>query len=422
MRRALLCALTLGCGTPAAPAPTPPPALAAPIAAAAPPVAPTLPPVDDGVRRVTLSAAGDLVPNGLAMRSIRRAPTEDEGYRTFLAGFAASIREEAVTYVNLEVPLVDDVVALDGGWPRSLTSRPRRAPVLGATPALATVLHAIGVDVVGLANNHAFDQDHAGLRRTRDAAVEAGLTTVGASEHREDALGPVVVERSGLRIAFVSFTTGLNRHASDEPRMYVGLEADDERVTAALARARTEADVVVVLVHWSNDFVMEVRGEERVIARRLVDAGADVIFGTGPHVLHEVARLPSPRGEALVAYSLGNVASGMGRGYRIGHPPETFIHPANVRPEARDGLVLHVGVASAADGTISIEGIEGDALWTENDYLHERMEATVRVARLAETADDTCIERLAAIRAAIGDLVTLDTTCPTAALDGVATP
>src|SRR5512134_3500376 len=68
-----------------------------------------------GRRRVTLSAAGDLVPNSLAMESVRGAATEVEGYRRFLEGYASAIGEDEIAYVNLEVPLVDDVVPLDGG-------------------------------------------------------------------------------------------------------------------------------------------------------------------------------------------------------------------------------------------------------------------------------------------------------------------
>lgn len=431
-RRAIGAQLALGlgvlsCGTPvtaepssaaAARVPTIPSVVAtASAAASAPGPAPAAPvPIEpaplDGRRRVTLAAAGDLVPNGLAMRSVRSAASEEEGYRMLLSGYAAALRDDEIAYLNLEVPLVDDVVPLDGGWPSSLTERPRRAPVLGATPTLATVLAALGVDVVGLGNNHAFDQGNAGLRRTRELAIAAGLAAPGAGETATAALAPVIVERGDVRVAFVSLTTALNRRASDEPRFFVGRREPEDALAAALADARAQSDVVVALVHWSVDFVMEADGEERSLGRWLVDAGADIVLGTGPHVLHEVVRVPSPRGEALIAYSLGNLASGMGRGYRLGHVPHDFIHPANVRPEARDGLLLRVAVLVSPDGRIELERVEGVPLWTENDYLVAREHATVRVVRLADASAAVCTERLPIVRRAIGDEVTLDVTCP----------
>lgn len=387
----------------------PPPAASPPPTGAMPETPPAV--ERDGTRRVTITAAGDLVPNALAMRSIRHAPTEDEGYRAFLGAYAEALRDGEIAYLNLEVPLVDDVVPLDGGWPRSLTERPRRAPVLGATPALARVLRAIGLDVVGLANNHAFDQGSAGLRRTRALALEAGLAAPGAGESAAEALAPAIVDEGGVRVAFVSLTTSLNRRATDEPRFFVGRGEPEDALADALASARRESDLVVAVVHWSTDFVMEADGEQRRLARRLVDLGADVVLGTGPHVLHEVARLPSPRGEALVAYSLGNVASGMGRAYRLGHPPHDYIHPANVRPEARDGLLLRALFAISPEGRVAIEGLEGVPFWTENDYRAAGDDATVRVVRLADAGPEVCAERLPVVRSAIGAAVTLDVEC-----------
>lgn len=364
-------------------------------------------------RSVVLTAAGDLVPNALAMASIRRAPTEAEGYATFLGGYAealAAAPPNAIDYVNLEVPLVDDVVPLDGGWPASLPEHPRRAPVLGATAALAPVLAHLGVDVVGLANNHAYDQRCAGLRRTRDAVTSSGIGAVGASEHAADALGPLVIERGGARVAFVSFSTSFNRSAHDEPRMVAGHD-EPEAVAAALASARAQADLVVVLVHWGRDFQPEPGSDARALARRLVDEGADVIFGTGPHVLHRVARLPSPRGEALVAYSLGNVASGMGRAYRLGHPPHTYVHPANALPEGRDGALLVVRARRDAGGRVSIGEVRATPLWMENDFVDHPREATIRAVRLSRAAREVCQERLPVVREALGPEVAIDEPC-----------
>src|SRR5262245_6259853 len=118
MRRALaLVALAIGCSEPAvASEPLAPTALPTP---RAPPPTPTTPELARP-RRGTISAAGDLVLNSLAMRAVRGLPTEDAGYRALLDGYARSIREDEIAYLNLETPLVDDVVALDGGWPASL--------------------------------------------------------------------------------------------------------------------------------------------------------------------------------------------------------------------------------------------------------------------------------------------------------------
>lgn len=369
-----------------------------------PPVAADAPPAPPVVR---LSASGDLVLNPHAMRSL-----EDDGedaYAHLLAGYASVVASEELAFLNLEQPLVDDVVPLDPGWPRQDPSRPRRSPILGATPALADALAAAGVDVVSFANNHAYDQGREGIARTLAALEEAGVAPVGAGEGVDDAYAPLVRRQAGVTVAFVAFSGFFNQHPSGGAGYAAARLGEEDRVRGALARAREVADLVVASVHWSRDFAMEARDAERGRARELVAAGADVILGTGPHVLHEVEVLESPRGEALVAYSLGNLVSGMGRSYRVGHPPRHYVHPANVRPEARDGLVLRARVRVVAD-RVEVEEVRGVPLWTENSWLAHRAEGAphrIRVRPLAEVDPAVRAERWPVVRAAIGSEVEL---------------
>ena len=360
-------------------------------------------------RTVNLSAAGDLVLNPHAMAALA---DEGEGaYTHLLAGYAAALREDEIAFVNVEQPLVNDLVPLDPGWPRQDTRRPRRSPILGATPPLADALAAAGVDVAQVANNHAYDQGRAGLQRTLEELARVGITGVGAGADSDAAYAPIVVERGGVRVAFVACTEFFNQ----SPRRREGTRAarvgnDDRRIREVLRAARADADVVVLAIHWSRDFTMAARPSERRRARAFVAAGADVVLGTGPHVLHEVERVESPRGQAVVAYSLGNVVSGMGRSYRVGHPARGWIHPANARPEARDGLVLRMSLA-IEDGRVSVESLEGVALWTENNWVaHHQDEVPHRIhaLRLADAAPDVRAERLPIVRAAIGGAVTLE--------------
>lgn len=358
-------------------------------------------------RTVRISAAGDLVLNPHAMASI--ADDGEAGYQNLVRGYGSVLSDDSINFVNLEQPLVRDVNELDPGWPRQDTSRPRRSPILGTDPALADALAEAGVHVAGLANNHAYDQGRRGLLRTLEELTRVGMRGVGAGATREDAYAPVVIERDGVRVAFVGFTDFFNRQARDRGDAAAARLGSEERVEASLAAARAQADVVVAAVHWNRDFVTRPGRTQRRRARALVDAGADIILGTGPHVLHSVERLESPRGQAVVAYSLGNVISGMGRTYRIGHPPRGFIHPANVTPEARDGAVLRLSV-SVDEGTIQIDSVEAVPLWTENNWLaHRRHQEPHRitVTPLAAAAEDVRGERWPLVQRALGDDVTL---------------
>lgn len=138
---------------------------------------------------VTIAASGDLVLNPHAMRAIE--DDGEDGYDNLLAGYAAALEEEEIAFLNLEQPLVDDRMPLDPGWPRQDTSRPRRSPVLGATPPLADALARAGVDIVSVTNNHAYDQGRRGLSRTLEELRRVHVEPVGAGATVEDAYGPV---------------------------------------------------------------------------------------------------------------------------------------------------------------------------------------------------------------------------------------
>ena len=169
-----------------------------------------------------------------------------------------------------------------------------------APPANAGTLARAGVDIVNLANNHAFDFGPAGYRGTRAALDRAGVRATGAP-------GQIRLLRAGgVRVGFVGFSS----YPWSAP-------LNDLRGVTRLVRAAGRmADVVVAFFHggaegsdklhvpYGREYAFgEDRGHLRQFARRAVDAGADVVLGSGPHVLRGMQLY---RGR-LIAYSLGNL-------------------------------------------------------------------------------------------------------------------
>jgi hypothetical protein len=165
-------------------------------------------------------------------------------------------------------------------------------------------LAAAGVDVVNLANNHAFDFGASGLAATRAALGSRGIAwSGGPGEIR-------VLRLPHTRVAFVGFSA----YPWSAPI------TDLAATRALVAAAARQANVVVVFMHAGaegsdkvhtpdHDEVAfgESRGNPRAFARTAVEAGADLVVGSGPHVLRGMELY---RGR-LIAYSLGNLA-----GYR----------------------------------------------------------------------------------------------------------
>ena len=149
-------------------------------------------------RAVTIAATGDVL---LHIKVNKAAAAR--GYGHLFQGIAHELPEAHVAFANLETPLVDDVADVETGSP----------PVLGSRIEAAAAMAEAGFDVLGCANNHAFDQSSDGARRTIRAVREAGMIAVGVEEDEDALFVPQRIVREGVRIAFLSVTDGLNRGA-----------------------------------------------------------------------------------------------------------------------------------------------------------------------------------------------------------------
>jgi poly-gamma-glutamate synthesis protein (capsule biosynthesis protein) len=166
------------------------------------------------------------------------------------------------------------------------------------------LLHTYGYQVISLANNHSFDAGVSGYEETVAAAELAGLTPIGPVP----AAPYTVIERNGVSIAIVP----------------VGLviRAYEPAVTLPLVQAAAEAaDVVVVYVHWGDEYELTHNLFQEQVATDLAAAGADVVIGHHPHVVQDVHYI----GDTLVFYSLGN-----------------FIFDQYFSTETQQGLVLEL--------------------------------------------------------------------------------
>ena len=159
------------------------------------------------------------------------------------------------------------------------------------TPAL---LAEAGFDLLGLANNHALDAGPAGLAETRLRLRAAGLEPV-------ESTAAVVRKIDGLTLAILAWNDlGAPDHAA---------------LLAAVRQARAAADIVLVLVHWGQEHQRHPALPQRELAGELLDAGADAVLGSHPHVVQDLQIVePDEAGgrPRLVDYSLGNFAFDQG--------------------------------------------------------------------------------------------------------------
>ena len=168
-----------------------------------------------------------------------------------------------------------------------------------APPSTAVALQELGFELVNQANNHSLDFGATGRAQTLSALTAAGIAHTGLP-------GEITrVEVHGIRMAFLGFA----------PYAFDANLLDIPAAQALVRRARRRASIVVVFIHagaegpgalhtpyGSEFFLGEDRGDARAFAHAVIDAGASIVLGSGPHVVRGVQRY---RGH-LIAYSLGN--------------------------------------------------------------------------------------------------------------------
>jgi poly-gamma-glutamate capsule biosynthesis protein CapA/YwtB (metallophosphatase superfamily) len=186
---------------------------------------------------------------------------------------------------------------------------PNKQLHFAANPKAAEALAVGGVDVVSMANNHSLDFGRQAFLDTLGHLDAAGVGHYGGGANPAAARAPLIVERNGLRIAFLSYVTAFlgpyhftTKAWEAKPGMAGIAIARVDDITSDVRAAREVADVVVVSIHADGEYRFKPKESQRKMAGAAVSAGAALVIEHGPHVLQGYRR----SGNTLIAYSLGN--------------------------------------------------------------------------------------------------------------------
>jgi poly-gamma-glutamate capsule biosynthesis protein CapA/YwtB (metallophosphatase superfamily) len=191
-----------------------------------------------------------------------------------------------------------------------LYSGPRKAFYFRADPQTAETLSLAGVHLVSLANNHALDADYKGLLDTLAILEDRGIMTVGAGADLKAAKRPALLNARGQTLTVIACCDHQADFAATPKRPgihYLDLENPGAAAllveeVAALA-ADHLADHLVVSLHWQPNWAPSVAPAYRKLARRLIEAGARIVWGHSPHHFQGVERHES----GVILYSTGDL-------------------------------------------------------------------------------------------------------------------
>lgn len=249
----------------------------------------TVPPI------VHLMAVGDI----MLARTIATDTIANNGPAAVFAAVAPILNEADLTVGNLECVLAE------GGEPVEPKAYTFRAP-----PIAADALQWGGFDVLSVSNNHALDYGYGALQETFALMANRNITPVGVAENEAAAHAPVIIERNGVRLAFLAYTEVLVESRSQfDTRSWEAVGdapglawADPERITVDVTAAKAQADVVIVFLHSGLEGRLDVFRMQKIPARAAIDAGAALVIGSHPHLLQPIEEYNG----GLIVYSLGN--------------------------------------------------------------------------------------------------------------------
>ena len=245
--------------------------------------------------QVTIAFAGDILFDDRYAIMARVAQSGD-----ITEGFAPDLIAEMKSA---------DIMMLNNEFPYSDRGEPlaEKQFTFRAKPSTASYLQTLGVDIVSLANNHAYDYGEAALLDTMDTLDSAQIVFVGAGHDLAEARQPVCYIINDIKIAIVSATQIERLDNPDtkgatetSPGVFRCWNGDDLMET--VREAKENSDFVIAYLHWGTENEDTIDWAQEKQAAEITQAGADLVIGDHSHCLQPVGTVNG----VPVVYSLGN--------------------------------------------------------------------------------------------------------------------
>lgn len=170
-----------------------------------------------------------------------------------------------------------------------------------ADPRVIEGLVFSGFDVLSAANNHVFDYGREAMEDNFKRLKEAGIDYVGGGFSEKEARSPMLKEVRGTKIAYLSYTNlGSEYWAAKGENS--GIAWLDEKISDDIKLAEEKADLVIVSMHFGQEYQSQPTSEQKYFAHLAIDSGADLVIGHHPHAVQPIEKYET----GYIAYSLGN--------------------------------------------------------------------------------------------------------------------
>lgn len=216
--------------------------------------------------------------------------------------------EDDLSIGNMEVIIGNDTMSISGdGYS------------FCAPSYVGDLVNTLNLQVLSTANNHVYDRGITGINSTLDYFREkTNIMTVGTYKDQSDRDKEHILEINGIKFGFLAYTYGTNSRVDINYRNLVGLyrnpdtkTMDEEyknRLTKEISELRDKVDVLMVMMHWGDEFTFTPNNNQIEMANFLNSLNVDIIYGSHSHSIQPIDIIGDEH-KTLVYYSLGNFVS-----------------------------------------------------------------------------------------------------------------
>lgn len=252
----------------------------------------------DGPAEITLAFAGDLLPHSPVNTQAQQYGAESGLPYDFAPMFAPMA--PVLGPADLAICHMEVVVAPPGEGVSTY-------PSFGAPAELVDGVASAGYDGCSNASNHSLDRGQAGIAATLERFDQLGLRHAGIARTAEEASVITTYDVDGMQVAHLSYAYDFNGYAVPADAPWAVDQIDPDRIRADAAEARAAgAELVVVSLHWGNEYDAEPSAYQRDIAGQILPSpDIDLVIGHHAHVVQPIEAVAG----TYVVWGLGNQLS-----------------------------------------------------------------------------------------------------------------
>ena len=291
-------------------------------------------------KEAELVAVGDIMMHGAQIKSGYNPTTKTYNYDNFFQEVKGILSSGDWVIGNLETTLAGPETGYTG------------YPLFNAPDPLADGIKKAGFNIISTTNNHSLDRGEKGVLKTLENVQKRGLISVGTAASAEAANQIAIVKKNNISMAILGYSYGTNGIPIPQGKDYLVSLIEPKKIIQDITKARSSGvDIVTVILHFGSEYQRQPNTEQKTLVKQLVNAGADIILGSHPHVVQpyqifeQTGKLGKPK-KAVVIYSMGNFIS-------------------NQREKYRDlGVIFKVNIVKHfPDQTIEIKDIQTVPTW-----------------------------------------------------------